>query len=205
MSIDTVEEITSELNKLGIEEKNNIEENSINLPVFTDNEKKIYEKQKDKSKYKTPEEEYREYSSKEKKTCSNCYKTLFIYEFMTNTSGRDAFNRDGLRLRRPECKCCTKEVSKGKSVKKIAKKNKVSYKAPSGEKCGICGKETKLVFDHCHKKNIHRGYLCDPCNRSLGVLGDTAEELIKSLNYLLKNEPLNIEQDKETKLLKIIK
>jgi hypothetical protein len=35
---------------------------------------------------------------------------------------------------------------------------------------------------------VFRGWLCDPCNRSLGVLGDNIEGLVKCINYLNKTE-----------------
>jgi hypothetical protein len=57
--------------------------------------------------------------------------------------------------------------------------------------------KNKLVFDHCHKNNKFRGYCCNSCNRSLGVLGDNVEGLITVLNYLLINEPSTIKQNDE--------
>ena len=64
--------------------------------------------------------------------------------------------------------------------------------------CGICGISetefvskykgnrnlTKLFVDHDHVTGEVRGLLCDNCNRGIGMLGDTKEDLVKALNYL---------------------
>ena len=53
--------------------------------------------------------------------------------------------------------------------------------------CGICGKIKKkynLSVDHDHKTGKIRGLLCSPCNRALGILGDSSEALQKVLRYL---------------------
>lgn len=41
--------------------------------------------------------------------------------------------------------------------------------------------------DHCHKTNKFRGMLCDPCNKSLGILLDNPETLRRLADYLEKN------------------
>ena len=61
-----------------------------------------------------------------------------------------------------------------------------------------------MVFDHCHVNNIFRGYCCNSCNRSIGVLGDNVDGLLKVMNYLLKTEKSKIIQNEEGKLIKII-
>ena len=96
---------------------------------------------------------------------------------------------------------CNKKVSRGKAqAKKIAKEMGISYRAPHGTKCGICDKEKKLVFDHCHKKNIFRGYLCDCCNRSLGCFGDNMNGIELVINYLHKSSPKEV-KDKLKEIL----
>jgi hypothetical protein len=45
------------------------------------------------------------------------------------------------------------------------------------------------VYDHSHQTGAFRGWLCDPCNRSLGGIGDNIEGVIRVANYLLKKEP----------------
>jgi hypothetical protein len=79
--------------------------------------------------------------------------------------------------------------------------NGISHSAPDGTLCAICNKPpTKnngLVFDHCHDKNIFRGYCCNSCNRSIGVFGDDINGMIKCINYLLKTSPQKIQQNDE--------
>lgn len=64
----------------------------------------------------------------------------------------------------------------------------------SGHKCQICGGEgflmkgtthkAKLVVDHCHETGRIRGVLCHNCNRALGLLGDSIENLHSAVDYL---------------------
>lgn len=181
-----------------------------NVPVFSKNEQNLYLKQKNKALYDTPYKEFLEYSRKNTKKCSKCNKITFLYNFSGNTSGTDAFNKTGYRLRRPECKICTKEQNIGKrQAILLAKNNGISYKAPDGTKCEICNNVSSIgnsiVFDHCHKTNSFRGYCCNSCNRSIGVLGDNIEGMIKVINYLNKNQQFKIKQDINNGLLYIEK
>lgn len=62
-----------------------------------------------------------------------------------------------------------------------------------GGLCAICRKpptRRRLAVDHCHKTGTVRGLLCDPCNSSLGRLGDNQEGLLRALNYLDGSTPL---------------
>ena len=177
-----------------------------NVPKFSDNEIKLYKEYTLKElKFKTPEDEYTEYSSKNKKICSKCKVEKYLCEFNGNTSGADPFDKFGYRLRRPECHVCTKQAVQGKNeAKRKAKELKIPYKAPQNTKCALCGeiarKGDQLVFDHCHKTNKFRGYLHNSCNRSLGVLGDNVESLIKAVNFINAHEKINIVQDKDLNL-----
>jgi hypothetical protein len=176
-----------------------VENDDIIVPKFTKKEYNNYIRQKDKCIYKSPEEEYKA-SYNIYKICCKCNQNKKIIDYKGNTSGTDAFDKKGLRLRRPECNECSKNEAKGKNIaKQVAKKSGISYEAPEGTKCSICNKlqdeKNKLVFDHCHKNNTFRGYCCNSCNRSLGVLGDDVEGLIKALNYLLKSQPTKLKQN----------
>ena len=191
--------------KLIIEEDDNYNEKT---PSFTEKEIKNYDRQKDKCIFKTPEDEYK-WAKTQKKTCSKCLTEKILSDFNGNTSGTDAFDKNGYRLRRPECNICTKNVSKGKTeAKKKAKELGISYVAPEGTLCAVCNKPSSsgncMVFDHCHINNIFRGYCCNSCNRSIGVLGDNVDGLLKAINYLLKTEKSKIIQNEEGELIKII-
>jgi hypothetical protein len=169
--------------------------------VFTENEISIYEIYKYKCKFPNPEKEF-EWAKTQIKTCSKCNEEKKLCDFNGNTSGRDPFNKQGYRLRRPECKKCTKGVGKGKTeAKKKAKDLGIPFVAPNGSICGVCGKSASsgngLVFDHCHEKNIFRGYCCNSCNRSIGVLGDNIDGILKVLNYLKKTDDRDIIQNEK--------
>lgn len=55
--------------------------------------------------------------------------------------------------------------------------------------CAVClrpelSKNGRLSVDHCHSTNGVRGLLCVRCNSAIGLLGDTAESLVRALKYL---------------------
>lgn len=56
-----------------------------------------------------------------------------------------------------------------------------------GGTCAICGESPeKLVVDHCHDTGAVRGLLCDFCNKALGFLKDSIENLDHAKEYLGK-------------------
>lgn len=167
--------------------------------IFTKKELLNYERQKSKCKFTNPNDEYI-YAQTQYKICSKCNINKQLYLFNGNTSGTDAFDKNGYRLRRPECSDCSKNVSKGKKkAVSIAKEMGISFVPPEGTNCAVCNKpqtiKNRLVFDHCHEKNVFRGYCCNSCNRSIGVLGDNIPGLLNVINYLLKNEKTVITQN----------
>jgi hypothetical protein len=182
-------------------------EPEMNIIKFSKKEKENYIRQKDKCKFKSAEEEY-EWAKTQEKKCSKCKITKTRVDFTGNTSGTDAFDRNGYRLLRPECKECKKKSYNGKiQAVKNAKTMNIQHKPPEGTLCCICQEPEKkgdaIVFDHDHLSNTFRGYCHNSCNRSLGVLGDNVKELIKAINYLNKSEKHKIIQD-ENGMLKII-
>ncbi len=52
--------------------------------------------------------------------------------------------------------------------------------------CAICGRQSegKFNIDHDHDTGNVRGLLCGPCNRGIGLLGDSAETLQRAVAYL---------------------
>lgn len=168
-----------------------------NEPKFTKKEEEKYIEWspiKKNLKFKSALEEYN-WAKTQMKTCPKCKVSSPLSSYLGNTSGSDPFDKDGYRLRRPECEKCTKKINNDKKeCKKIAKLNGISYKAPEGTRCAICdclpSKGNDLVFDHHHEKNVFRGYCCNSCNRSIGVLGDDTLSLLKVIKYLNKTDKL---------------
>ena len=171
--------------------------------VLTENEKKAYANNT-KAKFKTAEEELA-WARTQTKNCIKCKDTLPLSYFSGNTSSADHFDKNGYRLRRGDCKKCNKEQNAGKSeAVKIAKEMGLSFKAPPGTKCELCETTENIVFDHDHSTKTHRGWLCNPCNRSMGVLGDDVEGMIRVINYLNKKEKKKVAFDPKTFELKIV-
>jgi hypothetical protein len=178
-----------------------IEDDEDNMPLFTQKELDNYLRQKDKAIFKSAQEEYN-WAKTQTKNCSKCLQEKKLCDYNGNTSGTDAFDKNGYRLRRPECNECTKSASKGKNdAKKKAKELGISYIAPEGTECAVCKKTATtgngIVFDHCHTNNVFRGYCCNSCNRSIGVLGDNVDGILNVLNYLLKSEKCTIIQNEK--------
>ena len=127
------------------------------------------------------------------KECSKCGKVKLLTEFGNNQST----NTGGDVYFRPECKECTSIASKGKT-KAFKMAGKPSY-PEIGTACDRCGKPPrpatkvnarpkKLVFDHGHVSLRHRGWLCDNCNRAMGMLGDDELGMLTSTLYIAKGE-----------------
>ena len=56
---------------------------------------------------------------------------------------------------------------------------------PKPETCEICNElNIRIVFDHCHKQGHFRDWICDRCNRVLGLVKDSSELLAKLREYL---------------------
>ncbi len=133
-------------------------------------------------KFESAQKEY-EWADQQTKKCGKCHTDLPLTCFGFNTSSRYPFNKDGIRLRRGECLDCGVKVQKGKTnAVKIAKKQGINVESHKVGECEYCKRVEKLVFDHDHKRAIFRGWLCDPCNRSIGVLENRGgDEWFKNL------------------------
>lgn len=55
---------------------------------------------------------------------------------------------------------------------------------PRAETCDVCKEPCRTVFDHCHKSDAFRGWICDRCNKVLGLVYDDAGLLRQLANYL---------------------
>lgn len=60
---------------------------------------------------------------------------------------------------------------------------------PRPDCCELCnerpnGHHKIILYDHCHKTNAPRGWLCDRCNKTLGLVKDDPNLLRKMATYL---------------------
>jgi hypothetical protein len=68
---------------------------------------------------------------------------------------------------------------------------------PRADKCDICHKDEMTVFDHCHAKGHFRGWICDRCNKTLGLVYDDIDLLKKLISYLEAKDGKTINETKE--------
>lgn len=79
-----------------------------------------------------------------------------------------------------------------KSVLKARRKTIEKYNAkleelagrPKPLNCEICNDDGKICFDHCHTNHHFRGWICDRCNKVLGLVKDNSEVLEKLKIYI---------------------
>jgi hypothetical protein len=103
--------------------------------------------------------------------CRICLEIKPITEFKNNGRKFAVENR------------CTDCIKHATNIRKKLKK--ISPAKPL--KCECCDKETdKLCLDHDHTTGKFRGWICGPCNRGIGQLGDTIESLHRAVDYLKK-------------------
>jgi hypothetical protein len=132
----------------------------------------------------------------ETRKCNKCGKSFPLTEnyFTRNQST----NTGGDKYFRPDCKECNQKMTKGrtKAYNNAGKPKHPDYgynsktkKTENGYPCDNCGRTSyskRIVFDHDHDNLSHRGWLCDGCNRSIGMLGDDIYGLCKALSYTTK-------------------
>lgn len=133
----------------------------------------------------TSADEDRDWARSITRECGKCKVHLPRSHFGYNTSSSWPFDKSGYLLRRPECIPCQRKSNDTKKLaEKDAKQRGLPIKAPPGTPCQLCSKTDSIVFDHSHTLCRFRGWLCNSCNRSMGVLGDEPEEVIKAVEYL---------------------
>jgi formate dehydrogenase maturation protein FdhE len=127
------------------------------------------------------------------RTCTKCGEEKEYTEFHLKKNSADGRSRT--------CKVC--DYAK---VKKSREKNPDRWLAISLKKygltveefrrmekeqggcCAVCGikPDYRLCVDHRHDTGKVRGLLCRTCNKAIGQLGDTPEDLLKAYQYLLE-------------------
>lgn len=74
---------------------------------------------------------------------------------------------------------------------KIAAEREAIAGRPKPDACELCGgSDFAIVWDHCHVHGHFRGWICDRCNRTLGLVKDSAALLRKMAMYLDETAPI---------------
>lgn len=113
----------------------------------------------------------------------------------TNKKAKDKYRQRNLffiretdKLNKRYVRTVTPEDS-AKSSRAYAERQRAKQIAiagrPKPETCEICNElNIRIVFDHCHTKGHFRGWICDRCNRVLGLVKDSSDLLLKLSRYL---------------------
>lgn len=148
------------------------------------------------------------------KHCNDCDRDLPLTEF-----GKDRTRGDGLY---PYCKVCrnTRTVASGRKYRATANGKRVNraaclrykygitlvdYEAMLSQQqgaCAICGGPQQgkpgkfLDVDHNHTTGQIRGLLCRQCNRTLGLVKEDTDLLLRMVNYLNEDKRINKHNNK---------
>jgi len=146
------------------------------------------------------------------KKCAHCGETKDVKEFYKRTVSPDGFGvycklcdnvksneyrvkfKDKIRAQRKSFREKNKKrlsVTKNRAGIKLSVEEFDELLNERGNCCEICGlhhtkMNRRIAIDHDHKTGKMRGFLCDTCNRGLGLLKDNEQIVEKTLNYLRK-------------------
>ena len=96
---------------------------------------------------------------------------------------KDRINASNKRKNDPEGQKRRNEEYK---IRREAKRWEIAGR-PRSNICELCQEENLTVFDHCHQTNIFRGWICDRCNKVLGLVKDSTKLLDQMIKYLEKD------------------
>ena len=126
------------------------------------------------------------------KQCNGCGKHLPVEEFGVYQPKQGKAWEEGLR--RASCKECHSEGEK--VCRDWRKKNPL----PQDFRCPICNmshgdfkaagrylSRSPFAVDHCHKTMTVRGWVCNPCNSSMGFIKDDVKAVSNMLEFLKKD------------------
>jgi hypothetical protein len=133
------------------------------------------------------------------KKCDQCNKRKLYDEFADNQNSTakaiKIYDENGYTgeysKKRKTCNECRRPNGNKNSIAAESVWRKHNIPDPTEKTCcEICkktyeqNKSKKMVRDHCHERNIPRGYLCNECNTAIGKLGDSIETVKYALRYL---------------------
>jgi hypothetical protein len=78
-----------------------------------------------------------------------------------------------------------REKARFRANRWYAQRRALALGRPKPDICDACGgNDGGIVYDHCHRRGHPRGWLCNNCNKSLGLLRDDPVRLLKLIAYL---------------------
>ena len=94
------------------------------------------------------------------KSCFKCNEEKDLQDFYKKPNSKDGtFN---------VCKPCYSERENLKN------RLKAGFSSLKTDYCECCGEaNVKIQLDHCHETGMFRGFVCRPCNNTIGFNGDT--------------------------------
>jgi hypothetical protein len=98
------------------------------------------------------------------KKCCECHRLL--------GQNGSYITSDARRLRRRE----------SRDTKRVSRTGR-----PKPSMCDLCERKVKVVFDHCHASGCFRGWICNQCNQTLGLVRDDPSLLRRMARYLEKH------------------
>ena len=84
------------------------------------------------------------------------------------------------------CRHCRNYAKR--TLRKLKTRHIKIYGKPKKIPCRVCLKSVPLVFDHCHKTSLFRGWICKDCNAAIGKLGDDLKGVESARSYLMEFE-----------------
>lgn len=113
------------------------------------------------------------------KPCKTCGEVKPISEYYGDKRTRDKTGSD--------CKSCFGVKNQQRRVQRVYNLDEPTRQQmmfDQDHRCAMCGEESKLVIDHCHRSGKVRALLCDRCNRLLGVADDNIDLLKAAIAFL---------------------
>jgi hypothetical protein len=101
--------------------------------------------------------------------------------------------READKLLKRRMRAVNPEAEKRRIVAWTARKHQkreLEAGRPRPNHCEVCSGQTdisfydKIVYDHCHVTGKFRGWICDRCNKTLGMVKDSPELLLNLAMYL---------------------
>jgi hypothetical protein len=128
--------------------------------------------------------------------CCRCGEEKPLDNFTPDKTGRSKFGKLGFCH---QCNSLTIKFSKIKKHYGLSKDDFIEILEEQNGKCKICSidmetfsrgniKANTLCVDHDHYTGKFRGLICNNCNRAIGLLDDSKENLLSAYKYLVAHD-----------------